>query len=130
MKAADIMTVPVLAATPETSVRDIATQLVNRGISGLPVTERHGVVTGMVTEADLLLALQEGKAWDTLTAKEIMSTPPLTVDQETPLDEVMQLFQNYLVVRIPVTESGKLVGIIARRDCLRAVLEASFHQWA
>jgi predicted transcriptional regulator len=124
------MTTPVFAATPETSVRDIAVQLVDRNLSGLPVAERHGVVLGMVTEADIILALQEGKVLEELQAHDIMATPPLTVDIGTSLEEIMQLLQSYLVLRVPVTESGTLVGMITRRDCLRAVLESSFHTFA
>lgn len=130
MKAADFMTTPVFAATPEASVRDIAAQLVSRDLSGLPVAERHGVVIGMITEADIILALQEGKVLEDLRAQDIMATPPLTVDVETSLDAVMQLLQSYLVMRVPVTDGGTLVGMISRRDCLRAVLEASFHTFA
>jgi CBS domain-containing protein len=130
MKAADIMTTPVFAATPEASVRDIAAQLVSRDLSGLPVAERHGVVIGMITEADIILALREGKVLEDLRAQDIMATPPLTVDVETSLDAVMQLLQSYLVMRVPVTDGGTLVGMISRRDCLRAVLESSFRTFA
>ena len=130
MKAADIMTTPVFAATPEASVRDVASQLVSRDLSGMPVVERHGVVLGMITEADIILALQEGKVLEDLRAQDIMATPPLTVDVATSLNAVMELLQSYLVMRVPVTDGGTLVGMITRRDCLRAVLESSFHTFA
>jgi predicted transcriptional regulator len=84
MKAAQIMQKPVLATTPRASVRDIATQLVVNEFIGMPVAEVDGRVLGLITEADILKALTEGKRLETLTAQDIMSSHPITVDVEPP----------------------------------------------
>ena len=91
--ARQIMQKPVFATTPRASVRDVASQLVANGFSGMPVAERDGTVVGIVTEADILRALVEGKALETLAAADIMSTSPTTVDVDTPAEEVMNLLQ-------------------------------------
>ncbi|MFN8007800.1 MAG: CBS domain-containing protein [Terriglobia bacterium] len=121
-----IMQTPVLATTPRASVRDIASQLVANGFSGMPVAERNGTVVGIITEADILGALVEGKTLETITAVDIMSPSPTTVDVETPAEEVMKLLQEHHILRVPVTEKGKLVGILSRSDFIRAVLEQEF----
>ena len=126
MKAREIMRKPVIATTPRASVRDIANQLVEKGFSGMPVAERDGTVVGIITEADILRAFSQHKQLETLTAENIMSTEPTTVDVETPIEAVIMVLQELHVLRVPVTEGGKLVGIISRSDVIRALLEPEF----
>jgi CBS domain-containing protein len=125
MKAVQIMQRSVLAATPQASVRDIALQLVNNGISGMPIVERNGTVRGMVTEADILRVQIAGQL-EKLTAKDIMSANPIAVEPETPIEEVKLLLQEYHILRVPVTENGKLIGIISRSDIIKAMLQPEF----
>jgi len=126
MKAAKLMRRPVVAATPRASVRDIAMQLVANGFSGMPVAERDGTVIGVITEADILRALTEGKALETLAAEDIMTKNVISVDLETPMPDVMKVLQDHHILRVPVTDRGKLVGIISRIDLIRTVLEPEF----
>ncbi len=126
MKAREIMRKPVIATTPRASVRDIANQLVEKGFSGMPVAERDGTVVGIITEADILRAFSQNKQLEKLTAENIMSTEPTTVDVETPIEAVILVLQELHVLRVPVTEGGKLVGIISRSDVIRAVIEPEF----
>jgi predicted transcriptional regulator len=117
---------PVLATTPRASVRDIAAQIVMNEISGMPVTEKTGEIVGVITEADILGALMDGKKLENLTAQDIMSADPITVDMDTPMNEVMKRLEENGVLRLPVTSHGKVVGIISRRDIIRSVLEPEF----
>jgi CBS domain-containing protein len=126
LTAGQIMQKPVLATTTRASARDVAAQLVRNEFSGMPVTERDGTVLGVVTEADVLRALSEGKALETLTANDIMTAKPATVDVQAPLTEIIQILQEHRILRVPVTERGRLVGIISRSDIIRAVLEPEF----
>jgi CBS domain-containing protein len=124
--AKDIMEKPVLAATPQASLRDVATQLVTNEFSGMPVAASDGRVVGVVTESDIVRALIEGKHLENLTAGEVMTGPPITVDVATPIEEVMKKLEENRIVRVPVTNQDRLVGIIARRDVIRAILEPEF----
>ena len=126
MKADEIMTSPVLATTPRASVRDIATKLLMNEISGMPVADRTGKVLGVITGGDILAVLTEGKKLDALTAEDIMSKDPVTVDVGATMAEVMKLLNEEGILRVPVTDRGKLVGIISREDIIRAVLEPEF----
>jgi len=117
---------PVLATTMRASARDVAAQLVRNEFSGMPVAERDGTLMGVVTEADILRVLGEGKALETLTAADIMTEKPATVDLEAPIREVIQILQEHRILRVPVMERGRLVGIISRSDIIRAVLEPEF----
>lgn len=126
LKAREIMQGPVLAATPRASLRDIATQLVTNHYTGMPVAAPDGRVVGVISEADLVRVLLEGKRLENLTATEVMTGPPITVDVDASFDEVLKSMEENRIVRVPVTSEGRLVGIISRRDVIRAVLEPEF----
>lgn len=126
LKAAKLMRRPVVAATPRASVRDVAMQLVANGFSGMPVAERDGTVIGVITEADILRALTAGKPLETLAAEDIMTKDVISVDLETPMLDVMKMLQDHHILRVPVTDRGKLVGVISRIDLIRTVLEPEF----
>jgi CBS domain-containing protein len=126
LKAKDIMQRPVIAATPRASLRDIASQIIKYEFSGMPVVEPDGKVLGVITEADIVFSLLDGHRLENVVAANFMTSPPVTVDVEAPLDEVMRTLQEHRIVRVPVTEQDKLVGIISRRDVIRAVLEPEF----
>jgi CBS domain-containing protein len=126
VKAREVMQRPVLATTVRASVRDIASQLVGNGFSGMPVADRDGTVLGVITEADIIKALVDKKPLETLTAYDVMSPNPTTVDLEVPIQEVLKVLQEHHILRVPVTEKGKLVGIISRSDLIKATLEPEF----
>jgi CBS domain-containing protein len=126
MIAAQVMQTPVYAASPRALARDIAGQLVMNGISGMPVAESDGVPMGIVTEADILRMLRDGAELGLLTAEDVMTRDPITVDVSTPLEVVIGTLEDNGVLRVPVTNEGKLVGTISRRDIIEAVLDREF----
>ena len=122
----DVMQRPVLAATPQAALRDVAIQLVANEISGMPVAAPDGRVVGVVTESDIVRTLVEGKRLENLTATDVMTGPPIAVDINTPIEEVVKKLEDNRIVRVPVTDGEVLVGIISRRDTIKAVLEPEF----
>lgn len=126
MKASEVMNRHVFAATPVAAARDIARKLVENRISGMPVTDREGTVLGVVSEEDILRALMEQKNLGALTAEDIMSKNLAAVDSETSVEGVMQILHDEGILRVPVIDSGRLVGIISRADVIRAALDVDF----
>lgn len=126
LKAKDIMTRPVLSARKNASARDIALQLLSGLFSGMPVTDEDGRVIGMVTEFDLLGNICEGKELSKLTAEDIMSENPITADVNTPVRDILNIMLDKNIIRLPITEEGRLVGIVARCDILKAYIEPEF----
>jgi CBS domain-containing protein len=92
----------------------------------MPVVERDGSVRGIVTEADVLRVQLSGKQLEDVKAKDIMSVTPIAIDVEASIDEAKKLLQEYHIIRVPVTQHGKLVGIVSRSDIIRAMLEPEF----
>ncbi len=126
LKARDIMTKPVVSARKNASARDIALQLLSGLYSGMPVTDDDGKVVGIVTEFDLLGQLCENRELEKLTAADVMSKNPIAVDVNTPVGQLLDIMMDNQIVRLPVTEEGRLTVVIARCDVLRAYLEPEF----
>ncbi len=130
LRASDIMVRPVVTARKRASARDIALQLLTGLYSGMPVTDEVGRVIGVVTELDLLKAAEEGKELVKTTAEEIMSTGVLTADVDTPVSELIKIMTEKNLIRVPVTDKGVLVGVVARCDVLKTLIEPEFVTYA
>jgi len=122
----EIMTRPVVSATKDAPVREIAHEIFYGFFSGIPITDSDGKVIGVVTEIDLLKQIREGKDLEKLKADDIMTKNPVTVDIETPLADVLNIMIERNIIRLPVTEDGRLAGVIARRDILRYHLQPEY----
>jgi len=126
LKARDVMTRPVVSARKNASARDIAMQILSGLYSGMPVTDESGKVIGVVTEFDLLSKVREGKELVKLTAEDVMTKDPVTVDENKLMEDVLNTMIENNVIRIPVTSQGRLTGVIARCDILRTYIEPEF----
>ena len=128
--AADIMTRPVVAASRTTTIRDLAIQMFLGGFSGMPITERDGSIVGLVTEFDVIRAIQGGLQASTTVAEAVMTRDVISVDVDPPIEEVVEILEREKFIRVPVTERGKLVGVVSRPDVLRWLIEPNFMTFA
>jgi CBS domain-containing protein len=126
MKARDVMNKRVTAATPRAIGRDLALQLLSGMYSGLPVVDANHHVIGVVTEFDLLKAVQDGKDLQTVKAEEIMGTPAVCVEEDDPIEAVIAKMTTHHIIRVPVIRDGKLAGVISRADILSRMIEPEF----
>jgi CBS domain-containing protein len=126
MYAEEIMTQPVVAVSPSTTARDVAIQMFLGGFSGMPVATDDGAILGVVTEFDVIKAIRAGRKVETTIVDEIMTKEVISVDVETPIAEVLDILETAHVMRVPVTEGGKLVGVISRPDILKAYVDPNF----
>jgi CBS domain-containing protein len=133
LRAKDVMTSPVITVRPDTPVKDVAAKMAAHHVSGLPVVTEDGELVGIITEADLLVAEARGvrpRARQSPpvgagpggpVARELMTSPVVTVDEEAPLPEVAALMVRRRINRVPVMRAGRLVGIVSRADIVRAL---------
>src|SRR2546425_9683546 len=120
--ARNLMTERVTAVTPGTLLEAIAQTLIAEGIGGVPVVDHENRVLGFVSETDLLAALLREMDGET-TAHDIMSRPPITVDEFATADEVLTVMRERHIHHLPVVREGRLVGIISPLDVLRFFVE-------
>lgn len=103
----------------------VIASLVIEGFGAVPVVDAKDTLLGIVSEHDLLAALDDGHKLGDLAASEIMTYSPYSIHPETILPTLIHVFRASDLIRVPVVDSkDKLVGIIARRDVLRAYLAA------
>ncbi len=122
MRVADVMQRPVYSATPTTTAREVAVNLLMSRISGFPIVDQSGALVGIVTELDLIRAIRSGKDLEATLAAEIMTPDVITVDADEDVETVMETLDTEQIIRVPVTSDGRLVGVIARGDVIRAML--------
>ncbi|HVB74758.1 MAG TPA: CBS domain-containing protein [Ktedonobacteraceae bacterium] len=117
MIACDIMTHKVYTIHPEATAQEAAQLLDQKRISGLPVLDAGGNIIGIVTEADIISKVNR----DGLLVSDIMSREVITINEETPVNEIAALLTQRKIKRVPVIREGKLVGIVSRGDIVHAV---------
>jgi CBS domain-containing protein len=109
MNVNEIMTTSVITVEDDTRVEDAARLLARHRISGLPVVNNTGALIGVVTEYDLL-------AKRGATVADSMTRGVISVSPETSTEDVAHLLADRRVRRVPVLDSGRLVGIVSRSD--------------
>ena len=95
----------------------VAAVLARHAIGAVPVVDRDGRVLGVVSEGDLI----GGRDGAGMTARDLMH-PPRTVAEDTSLPAAARLLTVAGTRRLFVTEDGRLVGVLSRRDLLTAYL--------
>lgn len=102
---------------------DVIASLMIQGFGSVPVVDAKKKLVGIVSEHDLLSAMDDGHKLGEITAGDVMTYNPYSVRTETTLPTLIHVFRASDLIRVPVVDAkDKLVGIIARRDVLRAYL--------
>jgi CBS domain-containing protein len=147
MRAHQIMTRPVYSVLPEATIAEAANIMLQRHISGLPVVDAAGKLVGIVSEGDFIrrseigtqrkrsrwlkFLLGAGAAATEFVHEhgrrisEVMTRDPLTITEDTTLEEIVTSMETNGVKRLPVMREGKLVGIVSRANLLQAVASLS-----
>jgi CBS domain-containing protein len=143
MRAHQVMTKDVITVTPHASIEEAAKIMLRTHISGLPVLDDAGKLVGIVSERDFLRRSEIGTgrkrpAWLQFLVgpgraaadfvrergrkiEDIMTSDPITVSEETPLEDVVRLMEKNDIKRLPVLSGETLTGIVTRSNLLQAV---------
>jgi CBS domain-containing protein len=146
MNARDVMSTPVVSVHPDTPTREIARLLVDKGISAVAVVDDNGAPLGMVSEGDLIRPERAAReAWrqswleifaegeplapellswlhsQNHNARAVMSAPVIAVSEDTELPEIARTLVTHRIKRVPVVRDGRITGVVARDDVLRAL---------
>jgi CBS domain-containing protein len=142
MKVEDVMTRDVITVRPETSLKEVASILAEKGISGVPVVNEASGLVGVVSEGDILFkerppSSRRGTlAWlldpygteghlklEARTAEEAMTSPAKTIAPHRAVGAAAAMMVEARVNRLPVVDAdGRLVGIVTRADLVRAFI--------
>ena len=114
MLAKDIMTKEVTTVRSNITARELAKIFTKYHITGAPVVDKKGKVTGVVSDSDILTS--KGKRVASFMSKQVVS-----VTEDTSVEEIANLMIAYKIKRVPVLNGEKLVGIVSRTDIVRAI---------
>ena len=123
LSVAQIMEKRVQSAAPGAKGDRVA-RMMTKGFGAVPIVDKGKRLLGVVSEHDLLAALDRGQGWAGVTAKDIMSVNPYSVRPETTVGTLIHVLKESDLIRVPVVSAqNKLVGVVARRDVVRAALK-------
>lgn len=143
VSAAEIMTREVVTVKADTPVADVAAAMGRQGISGLPVVDAENKVIGMISEKDFLsrMGVTEPRNFMNLVAgclktkgcvalpikkalaRDIMSSPAITVSPETPVRAIAGILTAKCINRVAVSDpAGRLLGLVSRGDIVTATM--------
>lgn len=150
LTAKDIMTKNVVTVTDDTSLEKLSSILITNEISGVPVLDNAGKLYGIVTENDLIrqnkrlhiptvvsfldaaIYLESSKKFEEevkrVTATkvgEICTRKVVTITEDMTVTDIATLMSEKKVYLLPVLKVGKLIGIVGKRDVVKAVARAS-----
>ncbi|MCP3892390.1 MAG: CBS domain-containing protein [Desulfobulbaceae bacterium] len=147
LQAKDIMTRNILTALSETTVAELAELLATNNIGGAPVIDEDGNLLGVVTENDLIdqkkkvhiptvvtildsvIYLESPEKMENeikkiagLTVGDIYSKDVITVEEDTPMEEIATIMSEKGVHTLPVMNEEKLVGVIGKQDIIKTLI--------
>jgi CBS domain-containing protein len=139
------MTQQVITVGADTSIVEAAKLMLRHHIRGLPVVDAEGQLIGIISEGDFIRRAEIGTAakrgrWLTFLigagqiaadfvhehgrkVGEIMTPSPITITEDTPLDEIMKIMESRDIKRLPVVRGNRLVGMVTRSDFLTTVAD-------
>ncbi|WP_271411010.1 CBS domain-containing protein [Pseudomonas sp. Q1-7] len=130
IKVRDYMTHHQVTFRSDTDLFLAIGRLLEHRINGAPVVDSQGHLIGMLSEADCLRGILSGAYYEEIggSVANYMSTPLESVNPDVDIIDVCQRFLRENLEQLPVVESGALVGVISRRDVLRAVKAFAQHE--
>lgn len=147
MIARDIMQENVITVTEDMTIEEVARLLVENDISGVPVIDKENNLKGIISEGDLIYKdkqihipavvnildstiyleslkkfREELRKITAFHVKDMMTQEVISVEVETPIEEIATIMIDKRINRVPVLKSGKLVGIITRQNILKSMI--------
>jgi CBS domain-containing protein len=144
MRAEDVMTRGVVSIGPDATVLQAARLMLQHHISGLPVIDKDGKLVGVLSEGDFLrrretqterrrsrwleFLMGPGRIASEYShshgrkVSEVMTTDVQTVDETTPLEDIVELMERRRIKRVPVICGDQVVGIVTRSNLMHAMV--------
>ncbi|HEX5403319.1 MAG TPA: CBS domain-containing protein [Pseudonocardiaceae bacterium] len=125
------MSTPVIAATPGTTVKEVAAVLASHGFTALPVVDGDRLV-GIITEADVIRDRlpvdarnrhQDGDTVDRpgMLVADVMTSPVTAVSATADVVDVTTTMLDRGIRSMPVVDGYRVIGVVTRRDLVRVI---------
>ncbi len=126
-RARDLMHHGVITCRPDATLGQVAVMLTQHRIHALYVADHQNRVTGVITDFDLLtgewLSSDDASlsAMRTMTAGEMMSSPPATIEADAPISEAVRLMKEKNYKRLLAMHAGQQVGVLSISDLIASL---------
>ncbi len=147
LKAKDIMSKNVITVSPDMEINPAAKLLMEKKINGVVVVDEKGAIVGILCQSDLivqqkkiplpsLFTLLDGffpltslkkleknvQKIAAIKVADAMTEDPVAVQPETDIGEIAALMVDKNYHTIPVTDQGRLVGVVGKEDILKTLV--------
>ena len=124
MVVKDVMSSPVVTTAEEAPSNHVANLMQENDLGCVIVTNKAGKPIGIITERDLVLrVLAKNLTPASVTAKEIMTSPLVTIEPEATINDAARRMSRLDIRRLGVLYKDNLVGIISSKDILNVMPE-------
>jgi len=124
MLVRDVMSSPVITVDEDTTVNHVAELMDKHGLGCIIVTSKDGKPIGIITERDLVTrVLAKNVRPDALKAKDVMTTPLITIEPDETISEAARKMSRLNIRRLGVIYKGQLIGILSSKDILAVMPE-------
>ena len=124
MMVRDIMSSPVVTMDEDETSNKAAANMDMHDLGAVIVQNKAGKSIGIITERDLVIrVLAKNLKPDTVKAKEIMTTPLVTIEPEAAITDAARRMNRLDIRRLGVIYKGNLVGVISSKDVLGVMPE-------
>ncbi len=124
MLVRDVMSSPVITMDEDETSNKAAANMEMNDLGAIIVTNKAGKSIGIITERDLVIrVIAKNLKPDTVKAKEIMTTPLVTIEPEATISDAARRMNRLDIRRLGVIYKGNLVGIISSKDILGVMPE-------
>ena len=118
----EIMTAKVITLLPSNSLNDAIAMMANNTFRHFIVVELDGQLAGVVSDRDLLRAMNHRRDWAELMISEFMTQEIVTVRKETPLSEAVEQIITRRINCLPVVDDkNRVCGIVTSTDLLQVL---------
>ena len=121
--AQDIMTMDVVTVRENTPIREAIELLLRHNISGVPVVRDDTTLVGILTEKDVLILLDKPDDLKNKIVADFMTTAVLSFELNATIQTICACLRGPSIRRLPVTQNGRLVGIVSRRDLIMSIMK-------
>jgi CBS domain-containing protein len=125
MKVRDVLKTKgerIITIEPGAMTPDAVARMVENNIGSLPVVDREGRLVGVLSERDLIRELHDrGDQFAASSIEQVMTLDPITCDIDDEVEAVMGLMSEKRIAKVPITERGRLVGIVSVGDVIKTL---------
>ncbi len=123
MFARQLMHKELVTILPSATIHEAALKMKKDGVGSVLVVEDGWKLRGILTDRDIAITVADSKEPRGTLAGDVMTKDPITIEADADLGLALKIMKDATVRRLPVTEKGKLVGLLSSADLAREIKE-------